>query len=234
MLLRSSASQRAELAALGERHDVSERRTARRLDRGHGDDAAAGLGVPVDGGHVGQAVVLGRLDDPGHRLDRLDRVGADAGLAGQHHGVGAVEDGVRDVGGLGPGGPRVLDHRLEHLGGHDDRLGAAAGLVDDQLLVDRHVLERALHAEVAAGHHHPVERLDDPVDRLEGLRLLDLGDDRDPPALLLHHLVHVVDVRRRCARSSARRSRRPSAAPSGGPRRPSPTAPAPRPRRRAG
>ena len=128
---------------------------------------------------MGQAVVLGRLDDAGHRLDGDDRVGAHAGLARQHHGVGAVEHGVRDVGGLGPGRPGVLDHRLEHLGGHDHRLGAAAGLVDDQLLVDRHVLERALHAEVAARDHDPVEGLDDAVDRLERLRLLDLGDDRD-------------------------------------------------------
>ena len=50
-----------------------------------------------------------------------------AGLARQHHRVGAVEHGVGDVGGLGAGGRRAGDHRLQHLGRHDDRLGVAAG-----------------------------------------------------------------------------------------------------------
>ncbi len=47
---------------------------------------------------------------------------------GQHDRVGAVEHGVGDVGGLGPGGAGVLDHRLEHLGGHDHRLGVLAAI----------------------------------------------------------------------------------------------------------
>ena len=40
-----------------------------------------------------------------------------------------------------------------------------------------------LHAEVAAGDHDRVEGVDDLVEVLDGLRLLDLGDDGDAAAL---------------------------------------------------
>ncbi len=46
------------------------------------DDTAPGPGLPVDGRHPGQPVVLGRLDDPGHGGDGLDGVGPHARLAG--------------------------------------------------------------------------------------------------------------------------------------------------------
>ena len=127
-------------------------------------------------------------------LDRLDGVLPHAGLAGEHHRVGAVEHGVGDVGGLGARGRGVADHRLEHLGRDDHRLGVAAGLLDDPLLQERHVLERALHAEVAARDHEAVEGLDDLVEVVDRLRLLDLGDHREQDALLAHDLAYVLDV----------------------------------------
>lgn len=67
-------------------------------------------------------VVLGVLDDAGHRAHRREGVLADAGLPREHQRVGTVEDGVRGIRGLGAGGAGVVDHRLEHLGGDDDGL----------------------------------------------------------------------------------------------------------------
>ena len=87
-----------------------------------------------------------------------DRVPPDAGLAGEHHRVGAVEHRVGHVRRLGPGRPGVLDHRLEHLGRDDHRLGRFPASLHGPLLHQRHLLQRHLHAEVAAGHHDPVER----------------------------------------------------------------------------
>ena len=87
-----------------------------------------GLLRSVSGGQaLGEDVLLGGLDDAAHGLHGLDGVLADAGLAGEHDRVGAVHDGVGDVGGLGAGGAGVVDHRVEHLGGDDDRLGVALG-----------------------------------------------------------------------------------------------------------
>ena len=73
-------------------------------------------------------------------------------------------------------------------------LADAAGELDGVLLHDRHGLERQLHAEVAAGDHDRVERLDDLLELLDGLRLLDLRDDRTRRPTSVHDLVHALDV----------------------------------------
>ena len=99
---------------------------------------------------------------------------------GEHEGAGAVEHGVGHVADLGPGGRRRAQHRLEHLGGGDDRpaVGDAGG--DDPLLVVGDVLQGAADAEVAPGHHDAVgdgDHLLEGVDRLLGL---DLGHQHRP------------------------------------------------------
>ncbi len=68
--------------------------------------------------------------------------------------------------------------------------------LDGALLHDRHGLQRQLDAEVAAGDHDAVERVDDLFEVVDGLRLLDLRDDGDAHALLRHDLVHALDVGR--------------------------------------
>ena len=65
------------------------------------------------------------------------------------------------------------------------------------LLDERHLLERQLDPEVAARHHHAVEGLDDLGEVVDRLGLLDLGDDGQPHADLVHHRVDVVEVRGR-------------------------------------
>jgi hypothetical protein len=52
----------------------------------------------------------------------------------------------------------------------------------------------SLDAEVTAGHHDTVEGPDDLIEVLDRLRLLDLGDDGQAHALLVHDLVDVEDV----------------------------------------
>ena len=110
--------------------------------------------------------------DPRHGADGVLRVAADGGLAGEHDGVRAVEDGVCDVGGFRAGRAGVLDHGVEHLGGHDDGLGVLAGDLDGALLHERHLLQRHLDAEVTAGDHDGVEGEDDRFEGVDGLRLL--------------------------------------------------------------
>ena len=145
----------------------------------------------------GHRVLLDRTDDSGHRPDSLERVLAHRRLTGQHHRVGAVEHGVGNVGGLGAGRAGVVDHRLQHLGGHDHRLGVLAGHLDGPLLHQRHLLQRQLHPQVAAGHHDRVEREHDRLEVVDGLRLLQLGDDRHPPTDPVHDLVDELDISRR-------------------------------------
>src|SRR5579859_3133956 len=102
------------VSGLGERHerDRAERiaDVLRRLD----DRAARSARHMLQPPHIRAGRLDGR-DDPTHRRDCQHRVLADARLTRQHHRVGAVDDGVRDIGRLGARGTRVRDHRLEHL-----------------------------------------------------------------------------------------------------------------------
>ena len=90
----------------------------------------------------------------------------------------------------------MLDHRVEHLGGDDDRQPAQVRPADDVLLDRRDLLGRKLHAEVAAGHHHPVGLLEDRVQPCDRLGLLQLGDDRHLPPGLGHRRAGLVQVAR--------------------------------------
>ncbi|CAM5311218.1 hypothetical protein SHIRM173S_11288 [Streptomyces hirsutus] len=119
---------------------------------------------------------------------------ADAGFAGEHDGVGAVDDGVGDVGGFGAGGASVADHRVEHLSGDDDRFGVAFGEFDGALLNDGDLFEWHFDAEVSAGDHDAVEGGDDVVDVLDGLGFFDFGDDGEAAAFFFHDAVDVLDV----------------------------------------
>ena len=125
------------------------------------------------------AVVEARFDgarDPVHELHCLTGVLADRGLAGEHDRGGAVEDGVRDVRGLGPCRLRLVDHRLEHLRRGDHRLAALERLEDDPLLEQRHLGRADLDAQVATSDHHRVRLDQDVVEHGHRLGLLDLRD----------------------------------------------------------
>lgn len=93
----------------GHAHDVVDDTGAGRV-LGHGE-----LGVS---GHV----LLGLGGDTCLHGNGLDRVLAGCGLAGEHHGVGAIEDGVGNVSDLGTRRARVVLHGVEHLRGGDNGL----------------------------------------------------------------------------------------------------------------
>ncbi len=104
-------------------------------------------------GHVPHPakVVDVRLSPAGngrHGLHRLHGVLAGSGLAGEHDGGGAVVDGVGHVGDLGPGGPGVGDHAVQHLGGGDHVLSVPQGIGNDVLLNDGNLGEVDLHPHV--------------------------------------------------------------------------------------
>src|ERR1035437_4524787 len=152
------------------------------------------MGPGAKPGNPLEAVFLGALDDPGHRFHRFGRPLADARLPRKHDGVGAVKDGVGAVADLGAGRSGVFDHRLEHLCGHDHGFGVAPGHLDGELLDQGDLLERELDPQVTTRDHHGVERVDDLPEVLDGLGLLDLGDHGKVDTLLVHDLVHPLDV----------------------------------------
>mmetsp|Transcript_8439 Transcript_8439/g.28964 ORF Transcript_8439/g.28964 Transcript_8439/m.28964 type:complete len:566 (+) Transcript_8439:192-1889(+) len=140
---------------------------------------------------------LGPLGHRGHDLDALVGEAAVRALAAQHHRVGSLPDRDGDVRDLGPRGRRVIDHGLQHVGGHDDRLAQLPAGLDDPLLQDGDLLHRELRPKVTPGHHGAVRRLQDLVQVGDRVCALDLDQDFDV-GLLLHEigpqLVHHVLV----------------------------------------
>ena len=104
---------------------------------------------------------------------------ADGRFSGEHHRVGVVEDGVGDVADLGARGSRFLNHRLQHMCGDDCRSAHRDCLTSNALLNQGHAFKVHVHAEVSAGEHHGVGRLQDIRRCLDGGACLDLGDDQD-------------------------------------------------------
>mmetsp|Transcript_46527 Transcript_46527/g.143711 ORF Transcript_46527/g.143711 Transcript_46527/m.143711 type:complete len:208 (+) Transcript_46527:218-841(+) len=140
-------------AGLGQRDDE----LAVRVDgglHGRGADRLDGVhGAPLHHLHPGRQVqawvvedLLGGLADLAHDRHGLHGVAARRRLAGEHHSVGAVQHGVRDVAGLGARGPRRVAHGLQHLRRGDNGLAHAVAVGDHHLLRHKDVLGWDLHA----------------------------------------------------------------------------------------
>src|SRR5262249_48010747 len=102
--------------------------------------------------------------------------------------------GGGDVGDFRARGPHVRHHRLEHLRGDDDRHLGRVRLPDDLLLDVRHVLERDVDAQVAAGDHHRVDGAEDGRKVVEHLVAFELGDEGNVGALRVEEAAHFADV----------------------------------------
>ena len=138
-------------------------------------------------------VLLDSSRNGGHGLNRFHREIPNCGFVGEHHGVGAIKDGVGHVAHFSAGRPGAGGHGIQHLGGRDDGNAKAVGLANQFLLQQRYFLGRHLHPKVTAGHHHAVTQRKDRIDLIDGLKFFDLRHHRglmalftDQPANLLH------------------------------------------------
>ena len=130
----------------------------------------------------------------GHGLYGLDWVFTISGLAAEHNGVGAVVDGVCDIGDLGAGRARVLDHRVEHLRGHDDGLLRLDALADEHALDERDALNGHLDAEVSTSHHDAIYAVKNLVYVVDALLVLNLGNDLDRAVVSVEDVLNLLDV----------------------------------------
>ena len=173
--------------------------------RRHGDALGANGGGHVHSGHthnvvddagavsvsrnlersVSREVLLSLESNAGLHLNGLDRVLTGSGLAREHNGVGAVVDGVSNVGNLGARRARVLLHGVEHLRSGDNGLVGRVALGDDLLLDVRNELGLDLDAQVATGDHDAVGSLENLVEVLDAQGALDLREDRHVLAAVL-------------------------------------------------
>ena len=165
-------------------------------------NAADGLadGVGNGGGHLAikdppGIVALDAPGDPGHGGHRFHRVITNGGFVGEHHGVGAIQDGVSHVADLGPGGAGAAGHRIEHLGGGDDRDAQAVGLANQFFLQQRNFFGRHLDAQIAPGDHHAVAEGQDGIDGINRLEFLDFGHHRRSATVAANQIPDLLHVR---------------------------------------
>mmetsp|Transcript_109989 Transcript_109989/g.354733 ORF Transcript_109989/g.354733 Transcript_109989/m.354733 type:complete len:524 (-) Transcript_109989:26-1597(-) len=135
---------------------------------------------------------LGLLRDAAHHRDRLNGELAHGRLRAEHHGIGAVQHGVRHIAGLRACGEGLVFHGGHHLRGRDRVLARGPGLLDHHLLCHPDLLHGDLHAQVAARHHDAVGLRQDGIEVLQALHVLDLGDDLDGLAAAV--LTAILDV----------------------------------------
>ena len=141
-----------------------------------------------------RVILLDPSRDGGHGLHSLHREVAHRRFVRQHDGIGAIENRVGHITHLSPGGARARSHRIEHLGGRDDRNTEAVGFLDEFLLKQRNFFGWHLNAEVATGNHHPIAKGKDGVDLINGFELLDLGHHRRGVTVLADQTTNLLHV----------------------------------------
>ena len=158
-----------------------------------GDGGVFGQGN-VDFTPISMDVLLSLESNVGHHLHRLNGIVAIGRFAREHEGIGVGIDSVGDVGHFGARGTRVLDHALEHLCGHDDRLMGADALLNDVALNTGNELIIHLDAQITTGHHNAIGGLDDFINVVHTLLVLNLGDDADSAVAGVEDGTDVIDI----------------------------------------
>ena len=102
--------------------------------------------------------------------------------------------GVGDIGHLGAGRAGIVDHRVQHLCGYDDRLLGLHALADEHTLDAGDLLRRDLDTEVATGHHHAIGGFENLVDVVHALLVLDLSNDLDGTLVRVEDLLDIQHV----------------------------------------
>ncbi len=93
------------------------------------------------------------LDDARHGLDAFQRIASGRSFARKHDGICAVNDGISDVTHLCARRARVLNHGVQHLGGHDNWLCCFQALAHNNLLNNRYLGRGQFYTQVTAGNH---------------------------------------------------------------------------------
>ena len=132
--------------------------------------------------------------NPAEELDALHRILPNGGFAGQHDGIGFFVDGVGDVGDLGPGRMRVVDHGFEEMRRHDHAFAVLGTESHDGALDIRQVFQVDLHAEISARDHNAVRFLDDRFQVPDSFLVLDLRDDLYLPDLVAHQILQLLNI----------------------------------------
>ncbi|KAH3665823.1 hypothetical protein OGAPHI_004011 [Ogataea philodendri] len=115
-------------------------------------------------------------------------------LPRQHDTVSTVQNGVTNVRNLGSCWSWVVSHRLQHLGGTDNRLSSKVALGNHLFLHHKHLRSRNLDTQISSSNHNSVGLRENLVKVVHTLLVLDLGDDLDVLTFLAQDLSNLQNV----------------------------------------
>ena len=117
-------------------------------------------------------IALGLFSNGRHRLNGLNGIFARSRLARKHKGISAVVDGVGNIGHLSTCRTGILNHRVQHLSGHNDRFLLLHALADNLALDTRNTLNGNLDTKIATGYHDAIRSIYNLVDIVDTLLIL--------------------------------------------------------------
>lgn len=138
--------------------------------------------------------VLGLQASLMHLADSLVGIATLSSLTRQHDTVCSISDGVTNVRDLSAGWARVVNHRLQHLGGADNGLAGNVAHGNHLLLGGKHLSSWDLNTQITTSNHDTISFLQDLSKVVETLSVLDLGNDLDVLPVLAKNLADGPDI----------------------------------------
>mmetsp|Transcript_10764 Transcript_10764/g.19797 ORF Transcript_10764/g.19797 Transcript_10764/m.19797 type:complete len:219 (+) Transcript_10764:454-1110(+) len=134
-------------------------------------------------------------DGSAHDVNGLLKVGTVGRFSRQHDGIGSIVHGIGDIGTLGSGGTRILDHGFQHLRGSNDHLTGNVCLSDHKLLCQKHFGGWDFHSQISSGNHDSVRFFENFVVVLESLLVFNFANDFDlRPSIVCQEFTQITNV----------------------------------------
>ena len=129
-----------------------------------------------------------------HGLHSLYRIFPVSRLTTEHQSICTIIDGIGNIGHLGTGRTRIIDHGVQHLRSHNHRFLGQDTFADEQTLDARNTLLRHFNAQVTTSHHHTVGHFQNLVDIVHTLLIFNLGNDTDVAVMLVQYGFDIENI----------------------------------------
>mmetsp|Transcript_47490 Transcript_47490/g.78375 ORF Transcript_47490/g.78375 Transcript_47490/m.78375 type:complete len:328 (-) Transcript_47490:563-1546(-) len=137
---------------------------------------------------------LSHLANVTHGCNCLFRELATGSLAGEHHNIRAIQNGVQDIRCFSTSWSRSALHGIQHLGGGHHEFTFDVAFADDHLLHQTHLFNVNFHAHVTTSNHDTISSIDDFIDVVDALLILNLRDNLDAAPAHAQRLADQLDV----------------------------------------
>ena len=141
-----------------------------------------------------ELILFSLFGNGSHRLHCLEGIFTRSRFTAEHQRIGAIVDGIGDVGHFRTSRTWVVDHGVQHLRCHNHGFLRLDTLLNDLALDARNALDGHFDAEVTARNHDTIRSLDNFVDIVYTLLVFNLRDDLDVAVVRIEDVLHHFHV----------------------------------------